>query len=343
MDEELSRFAQSIRERPRYLETKADIDELRRKLLVSQLRNVDAVYPWVADDLKTIEFRAPGVMRAFRASPAYLQQVYEQAQANHDNQSVLDDFVERVHPPKGQELFTYLSSLAKNTDSITHIFNGVEDVEERKRLIKAVQDYSTDHPDQLRQVGELMRSLEWPERDDMVELNDPIQQEEEEEPVESKQPTIAKPIRTLEISDPIDEDLEEKWKNSENLKKYKLHNQIGGLFPTKKVVVQRILNKHNAPVSPTLLGKHQDGVEDHDYDSTYHEVCSVLPSDAIQKVITDSGDLQDFYLASVERPSDCRELLRQFMDRSGKVRRNYSYPETLPEVIGSILHDWATE
>lgn len=343
MDHELSRFAKAIKERPRYLETKADIDELRKKLLVSQLRDMDTVYPFVGDDLKTIEFRAPGTLKAYRASPQYLQEVCQEAQFDRSNQSVLDDFADVVKPPKGQELFAYLAHMAKNTDICAHLFNTVEDVEERKRLTKDLQTYASNHPEQLKQLGDLMHSLKWPQRDDVVDMDlDGCRQvaQELQHVQKVSQDVNGRRQLVLECSDPIPSDeVEQAWRESPNMKQFKLQNGIGGLFSTRKTAVQRVLNQHDVQ-HPATLGKRQDAVQDDEFLPELYQVCAFLPTDSIHAMVA-TPELQEFYLACLERPTNGRQLVQQYLERSAKTRRQYEYPKQLPSAVQSGLVDWA--
>lgn len=340
MDHELSQFAKAIRERPRYLETKQDIDDLRKKLMVSQLRDMAAVYPFVGDDMKTIDFRSPGTLKAYRANPEYLQQVCQEAQFDRSNQSVLDDFVEVVQPPKGQELFSYLAHMAKNTDICTHLFNTVEDVEERKRLTKALQEYSSNHPEQLKQLGELMHSLAWPERDDVVDMEVDYQKVAQE--LREVAPIVATSIKTLECSDAADHtEQEQQWRDADHMKQFKIQNGIGGLFSTRKTAVQRVLNQHNVQ-DPLVMGKHQDSVQDDAFDPSLYQVCAYLPVESVQDAVA-TPELQEFYLACLDRPTDGRQLVQQFLERSAKTRRQYEYPEQLPTAVKNGLIKWAIQ
>lgn len=344
MDYELSRFAKAIKERPRYLETKADIDDLRKKLLVSQLRDFETVYPFVGDDMKTIEFRSPGTLKAYRASPHYLQEVCQEAQIDYRNQSVLDDFTEVVKPPKDQELFAYLAYLAKNTDICAHLFNSVEDVEERKRLIKQFQNYESNHPEQLKQLGDLMQSLSWPERDDVVDMDvdyEKVSEELKETQTVSPDVNVTKPL-LLDCSEPLEFDEKEQvWRESQNMKQFKICNGIGGLYSTRKTAVQRVLNQYNVQ-HPATMGKRQDQVQDNEFLPEFYQVCAFLPKDSIHAMVA-TPEMQEFYLACLERPTDGRQLVQEFLNRSTKTRRNYQYPEELPQAVQAGLIEWACQ
>lgn len=62
----MNEFARVTKHRPQLLQTKDDVDQLRRKMIASQVPQSGAVFPFVSDDLAAIEFRAPGAMSRFK-------------------------------------------------------------------------------------------------------------------------------------------------------------------------------------------------------------------------------------------------------------------------------------
>jgi hypothetical protein len=62
----MNEFARVTKHRPQLLQTKDDVDQLRRKMIATQVPQSVAVFPFVSDDLAAIEFRAPGAMSRFK-------------------------------------------------------------------------------------------------------------------------------------------------------------------------------------------------------------------------------------------------------------------------------------
>jgi hypothetical protein len=62
----MNEFARVTKHRSHFLQTKDDVDQLRRKMIATQVPNYAAVYPYVSNDLPAIEFRAPGAIARFK-------------------------------------------------------------------------------------------------------------------------------------------------------------------------------------------------------------------------------------------------------------------------------------
>ena len=71
----LSQFAIDTKHRPHQIQTVDDIDQLRRKLIATQLPTFSLVYPFISDDLASINFRAPNSMERFKADSEYMKMI----------------------------------------------------------------------------------------------------------------------------------------------------------------------------------------------------------------------------------------------------------------------------
>lgn len=339
MDAELSRFARATK--ARHLETPADYEQLKRKMLVSQLNKMNNVFCWVSNDLESIENRAPGALKTFRMQPHLMELACKTAVIDEklaQNQSVFEDFKERIPCPKGHELFAFMAALSKNTDARIHLYNMVhDDPQERRKLVEAIETYVPDHPKTIEQVGKLIKALEWPDADEILDLSEPIkppeQQEEEEEEEEGGEEGIQLPI-----AEPL-ENKENEWRAREDTKAFKIQNDIGGFFSTRKIVVQRVLNYCQLPVGSELMGKAQTTVKDDHWDTEYLNVVDYLPEQVIETLVK-LPEVKAHYVGLLTKPEESRALIKSYLTRADKTRRGYTY-EPVSAQFAQELTKWA--
>ena len=340
MDETLSQFARHIKERPRYLESKEDLDELRRKMLCTQTSDVKAVYPWVASDYEGIDFRSPNALHKFHVSPEYMDQVLSQVKMDADlvgNQSVLEHFVAETNPPVGKELFAYFGK--HRSDMLDHLTVNM-DVQPRSDMIKRMREYKSHHPDEVEQMGRLIRSMTWPEISEMVDLSEPIAQEPRTEAVgwSVRQPAT---VERLQVALPVDEPVTFSLtpEQEENVKQYKLEAGIGLLFPAKKVITQRLIGAYNESQArdERIMGKHQTEYCSAAVPEDHYELVREWPVDVVERLVA-LEPLQNYYYSLKDKPKEGRALLRQFLKHESETLKKYEKPEQLPkEMVEAMI------
>lgn len=300
----LSRFAHDIGERPRHLETKADVDQLRRKLIATQVKDVRGVYPYVDTDLAAIEFRAPGVMESYQVDPHYLMEVLESAKIDSKvagEQPTYEEFIETVQPPKGKELYTFFAH------EQTHEKIGLLGQDQR-HLIKAIRGYTPSHAEANMQIGRLIAAMTWPEEvDELVEeINENVGEEVDPDPIDRSFATTMDQKKELEVSEEPKQWDESVMREDPDIKDYKIQAGIGGRFPSSKVVTQ-ILTKSDK--YPSIMGKNQLGMPITTAKEEYYDIIDCYPKELIADLVA-TEQAQELYYAMAEKPKDGRTLIK---------------------------------
>lgn len=302
----LSRFAHDIGERARHLETKADVDQLRRKLIATQVKDVKGVYPYVDTDFSAIEFRAPGVMESYQVDPRYLMEVLDNVKIDSKvagEQPTYEEFVETVQPPKGKELYTFFAH------EQTHEKIGLLGQDQR-HLIKAIRNYTPSHAEANMQIGRLIAAMTWPEEvDEVVEdIASGVGEEEEMDPecIDRSYVTTMDQKKELEVSDEPKQWDESVMREDPDIKDYKIQAGIGGRFPSSKVVTQ-ILTKSDK--HPSILGKNQVGMPITTPKEEYYTIVDCYPKSLVEALVA-TDQAQELYYAMTDKPTDGRTLIK---------------------------------
>lgn len=314
MDDTLSHFAQATGHRIHRIETKAQVDQLRRKLVVTQSPlAVEHVYPFVDEDYQAIEFRAPGVMASYQVDPKYLETIMDSVELNkkapgfHEAKATLDEFVDQVQPPVGKELYTFMSCSRNPHEKLKHF-------EDYPNLINRVKTYVAQHANANQHVGQLIAAMTWPNVEETLKEHQPL--EEEEEP---KERLPADPLPLFKRNDekkvlPIEAEPkvwnEDEMREIPAIKQYKLDAGIRGRFPSDKVVTQMLVQSN---AFPHIMGKTQTEVPTLEkLDEICFNMADYYPKDLVEAIVA-TDQAQDLYYALHDKPTDGRELVRTLL------------------------------
>jgi hypothetical protein len=330
-------FAKDTRHREHQL------DEVPLKLVCTQLPSfIDYrhVYPFIADDLNAINFRAPGVLDSYanvrHISPKLLEELLSSPENLKVAQKVplFNDFVEKVQPPKGKEIVTFF---AHRKNLLDHVESITTDFDERKRLFKAISGYQIPKNTDMRQaaisIGHMLNEFKIGEHTP----EEVIEAEPVKEPVEDEVEEF-----NLTINDPVPLVDEEYWENPV-LKAFKIDAGLSTRFSTDKTVKQ-ILVRACAPnmVDKLELGKHQKEVPQVESTFEHFPVSYIdhLPTETISSMLPYCSDL---YHGLIVKPKEGRELVKTlFMSQNPslkkfiQVSKNYT-PNNMDEVITLLL------
>lgn len=301
----MDHFAKAIRQRPHLLETAEDVNALKRKLLASQTRNLAVVYPYVGSDLKAIQHRAPDALERYEPEPAFLQELLSEATVDWKSagdQSSFHAFQNQIKPPAGKELFAYFCKGRYDCDQILD-----------SATLKAIRLYKPDHPETDIQIGKLIASMSWPDREEILEvIEEPVEIEEAHEELDRSHVN-----RRIEL--PIDEP--KQWNEAEEreravYKDYKAAAGIGGLFSTQKVATQILLGAlaPERQQERILRGKKQVRYPETAVESHMYDIVDTWPSETIARMVA-TEQAQDFYWACAEKPAEGRSLVKMLLQQ----------------------------
>lgn len=242
-----------------------------KKMLVTQSPVCDwkTVYPFVANDMQRIEFRAPNQLQNY-ADHKYLQPGFLKAVLSANNElwrdhAVTQDFVEQVAPPAGSELVTFFlqGQKAKNMHQLLDV-----DVENAaSSLADKICAYTPnprlDSRECAREIGVLINSLSFPfivyQQLDLVNCS--LHKGEEEEEEEEK-----KEVKSVYLQDspPVEWTAEHERDLRQNpvMQAFKKNTNLANQYPSQKVAKQILLSAVATPdtiyktIAP-ILGKRQ--------------------------------------------------------------------------------------
>lgn len=321
-------------------------DEVPMKFVCTQLPSfIDykSIYPFIASDLESINFRAPGMLDTYanmrQFSPHLIQELVVNPKNLKEAQKVplFNHFVESVNPPKGKELsafFAHRKNLANHVDSMT------EDFEERKRLFKAINSYQIPKHMDMKQiittVGNMLSSFEIGKE---VEQQEEEVEEEEEEEVNDAE-------KSLPIKEPVPLNDENYWDNPV-LKAFKIDAGLSTRFSTEKTIKQILVSSFAHDDAPSdILGKHQDAVPSVSCstveDFPVLNYIDHVPTETISQILPFA---QDLYHGLIVKPLEGRELVKTLLvanhSELGKFVQTYkSYKsDGLPKQVISLLLD----
>ena len=306
-------FPFETRHRSHQLETFEDQTLVTRKFLATQVPKFcdwRQIYPFVADDLSSIEFRAPGVLAEYanfrEVEPKELRDLLQNAKPPKDV-SVFTDYCEKVKPPAGKEVLAFFlhgqikKNLAKHVqESLT------EDTAEQQRLTKAIKEYVPEAYNP-QEVGLFVASLELHAPVIIEELAEEKETPKEEEDVGEEEGLVL-------LATPKKKEWQEQehWENP-ILKAFKIEAGLATHFSSAKAAKQILVeNCSTEPVGRHLMGKFQSTVPDADFVEEHYPpfaLVDTLENEAIEAIVKHSS-AQRVYHALLEKPKDNREWVK---------------------------------
>ncbi len=336
------------------------LEDIERKFLCTQLPTfIDyrQVYPFIANDLASIEFRAPGVLHDFATmrcvEPHTLQALVGKSTLPKDESNMpplLAAYIAHVKPPVGSEILSFFLHGQRYKNLSDHVSELTENATERKRIHSAIQSFQIpphiSMKDIVPSIGMMMQSIEINAR------------EEQPEPVAEKMVPIS---RDDDLSDeetdislhipgatPFVE--KDHWENP-IIAQFKIDAGLSTRFSTEKTIKQ-VLVGSCAPhlIDLVELGKFQtsvpiaDSINAHTIDTFPLTYIDHL-SDATIADICAMPEAQALYRGLSVKPRDSREwvktLLLQYHPTLGKfvqTTKNYKKDERLSaNVVKKIL------
>jgi hypothetical protein len=310
-------------------------EEIARKFLATQVPKFldwKAVYQFVGDDMKTIDFRAPGVLQRYadyrEIEPEYLAEVLK------GTPEFIKDYTEKVQPPKGKELYAYfVHGQRDKTNFLDHIeLLAPGDLEEQKRLRDAIVSYKPEE-DHTIQVGRYLADL-----DVTATIQEPAaaaaaaaeEEEDEEAPVDI----------SVDAAKPWDE--REHWTNPV-LKAFGIQAELPKSFSMRKLGTQ-LLAASCAPgvqLPPSELGRFQTTVPTPDFSSHTHEnfpihLIDYVPSENISALVK-LPEVQAYARSLKDKlPKDGRELVKSYLIRAHPTLGEGK--EVSEDVINLLIH-----
>ncbi len=148
------------------------LEDIERKFLCTQLPtflDYRQVYSFISDDLASIEFRAPGVLRDFAnvrcTEPETLQKLVGNATIPKDEiPPLIAAYIDHVNPPKGKEVLSFFLHGQRHRNLSDHVSLLTNDVNERKRIHNAIQSFVVPQhmsmKDIVPSIGNMLRTLE---------------------------------------------------------------------------------------------------------------------------------------------------------------------------------------
>jgi hypothetical protein len=256
--------------------------DLRLKMLATQIPEVRQVYPYIANDWDSIEFRAPGVLESYKMPQKDLERLIGNSTSDSP---LLKHFAEQVEAPKGKELLVFFAR--KYPENALHLDGPVY-----YNLKKSKERYD---PEELAQ---LIQSIQWVGSEESEEPEEPEKEEEPTEPV---------PVASMVL--PIRECKE--WVDSEHrmhpaIAKHRLESDLPGRFPSDKIAKQIVFQHMGLDVLP-YMGKQQKHLPATPLDENIVKlvVDHLIPKEEIESMIS-TPEAKKLYCSL--RPSDGRDF-----------------------------------
>jgi hypothetical protein len=322
-------FPYETRHRSHQLETFDDMDLVTRKFLATQIpKFLDwrQVYPFVSNDLTSVEFRAPGKLAQYanfkEIDPQELQALLSNAQKPKDV-AVFEDYCQKVQPPLGKEVLAFFlhGQSAKNLAHHVETLLAPNDKDEQRRLIKAIKEYvpaEALRADMTEQVGLYVADMR---------LQAPVivaQEDEEQEGEQSSVEDVDGEDSLVLLATPKKKawQEEEHWENPV-LKAFKAEAGLSTKFSSAKAAKQIVLKNcsNGMPVGRHLMGKFQTKVPCADYVEAHYPPFSLVDSleDEAVEAIVKHPTAQHVYHALMHKPSDNREWIKSMIKAASNV------------------------
>ena len=333
-----------------------DPELIARKFLCTQVPtflDYEHVFPFVSDDLNSINFRAPNVLATYSGQKHIVPQLLSELLSGiqpPSNIAVFDDYVKVINPPKGKEALSFFLHGQRKKNLHEHVDALVEDPAERKRIYTAIQKYAVpaglDRKEMTKAVGNYLADMP---------IGRPIEKEEEEdqrdEPAARDEYDEQFPIALAHTDPKVFHD-EDHWENPV-LKAFKIEAGLSTRFSSEKAIKQILLASCAPPdcaVDSNILGKYQTALPR--IDTTSHTVDSFpihyldhVPSETIARMVA-TPQAQNLYHGLLVKPANTRELIKTLLLHNhptlGKfiqVSKHYQKPEVLDAEIVKLLQE----
>lgn len=268
-------------------------DTLRKVLLATQLPEVKQVYPFIASDWDSIQFRAPGVLENYKMDPKELEKLLDHVIVS-SYPAQLKEFAESVKAPPGKELLAFFAR--KYPDNALHLEGPVyHKIREYKGSFDPVE------------IGKWIQSIQW--------------KEWETEPVAAVVPTpptlpMVPMIPTLPISEPTP------WVESDHrlnptIVKYRREADLPGRFPVDKIAKQMVYQQLGKDVLP-YMGKqqtHLPAIVPLDPEVVSMVVDHLMTTEEIKELL-DSQAVQDYiHKKRIVVIEDGRKLIKDYLNQ----------------------------
>lgn len=307
-------FARDTRHRPRQLESDEDVNRLVRKFLCTQVPTfVDwkLVYPFVSDDLESINFRAPNVLENYASlktiEPKELQELLGRNNLKLAKKvPIFVDYCEFVQPPIGKEVLTFFLHGQSKKNLMDHVTAlGVDNPQEMCRRIKAYQvPLILQGPEMIASLGLFLAEIAVDPPGVVVDMD----KTEEDDPQEEDEDEEDEPVE-LPIEEPKEWKEEEHWENP-ILKAFKIEAGLSTQFSCKNVYKQMICAAANYPAPSHIMGKFQSEIPKHD--GTPDALVDCLSSETVRQV-TNHPECRAAYWQMKDRPTEARTLLKKII------------------------------
>lgn len=313
-------FARDTRHRERELENP---EIIARKFLCTQLPtfvNYEAVYPFIADDLEAVKFRAPNVLNNYRnyhsVSPKELGELVP-AYAGTSSPPILSDFCAKVQPPPGKELLTFfIQGQKKKGTLLEHVEALGLPVEETQRLCRAIREYMVPEalqgPQLIKSIGEFLREMPVGESTEIPAEGEEEKDSGDEEGEEEGEAEVGVVLETPPAVAWGDE--KDHWENPV-LKAFKVEANLSTAFSTEKTAKQIFASLMGHSIPQEHLGKFQsaDEVPRVEPSPEAHQLVDHLidsrPAEAIESIVKTPEAQNAFYRMRV-KPTDNRAWVK---------------------------------
>jgi hypothetical protein len=303
-------FAQDTRHRIR---DPSDESAIALKFLCTQLPHWQLVYPHIADDLESVNYRAPNMLDNYakykHVSPEILSQLTNVSTTI--SSPLIDHFAETVGFPvtdKKTYGFFLLGQKHKNLDKhIEYLLPGDDHFTERKRLFKAIQDFELpSEPSVVEQMVDILTQIP---KGEMI-------QDVKEEEIVKKTPDFVELDRKINLPDPSSSPAADSLENHPLVTEFKQLAGLASHFPTKKVVNQILGSMVGADVSK-FMGKFQTEVPSLSVKKDWKDLLQIYPAEKLQELI-ETPEMEEFYyhLKEDKKPKDKLECVQAFLEFS---------------------------
>lgn len=319
----MDEFARNTKHRSRQLETDEDMSLIVKKFLCTQVPTfVDykTIYPFVANDLESINFRAPGVLSDYcnqrSIDPILLQNILNNSEenlANANKMPIFNDYVERVGPPKGKEILAFFLHGQRKKNLESHINVMVDDFDERSRLYNEINNYSVpEHLNQRDIIQSLGSFMDEFKSNIYVSLEEKIESKAKENEKDYDEEVHAKKIQ-LSTPTQLEWNEQDHWENPV-LKAFKIDAGLSTKFSCEKAYKQLLVSScapNHIELVSHLKGKYQNNIPRVNADIPI-EYVDYISSDNIESIVQ-SEEAQNIYHGLTVKPKDNRELVKSLL------------------------------
>lgn len=314
----MQEFIRETKHRDHQVETEEDIKHVAKKLLATQIPKFvpwQDVYPFVSDDMSSIDHRAPHVLENYaeykHVDPVFLAGLLEGVRVPTQSK-IFQHYTNTIHPPPGKELIAFFAHGQLQKDLQGHVEHMTGDACEQKRLVKAIREYTPlpiNREDAAIDIGNFLSELD---------LNTTVGQMDEERhsPPPSSQQEIPpkgeeEPVLTHVDAKPWEE--EASWRN-DILNTFKINHGLPAHFSSQKVAKQILLAERTEHSLNPLMGKFQAKIDTTNLpnkEGLVDIVADHLPDENVKK-ICETQQAKTFYksLKIDQRPTTNRDLIR---------------------------------